>query len=118
MPEGYYPIAEAILYLATAPKSNSAGAIFKAMEQIRQEGSGSVPIHLMDANRDAKGLGHGQGYLFPHDFKDHYVPQQYLPDGVAGEYYSPSEQGYEKKIKDWMTYLRSQNPKKGGQAAN
>ena len=111
MPEGYYPIGEAILYLATAPKSNSVGAIFKAMEQINEEGTGAVPIHLMDSNRDAKGLGHGQGYKYPHNFPNHYTKQQYLPAGVTGDYYQPSEQGYEKKIKDWMSFLRNSSGK-------
>ncbi|HOG21213.1 MAG TPA: AAA family ATPase [Flexilinea sp.] len=106
MPEGYYPIGEAILYLATAPKSNSVGAIFKAMDHINEQGTGQVPLPLMDASRDAKGLGHGQGYLYPHEFPNHYVKQQYLPDGVKTDFYHPGEQGYEKKIKEWMEYLK------------
>ncbi len=106
MPEGYYPIAEAVIYLATAPKSNSAGAIFKAMDQIKAEGTGAVPIHLMDSSRDAKGLGHGAGYKYPHSFPEHYVPQQYLPDSVSGGFYEPTEQGYEKEIKARMENLR------------
>src|SRR5512133_392412 len=64
MPEGIYPIVEATLFLATAPKSNSAGAFFKARESIETQGSGDVPIHLMDKNRDAKGFGHGKGYQY------------------------------------------------------
>src|SRR5512140_2073303 len=64
LPEGIYPIAEATLYLATAPKSNSAGAYFKAMKKIEQHGVGPVPIHLMDASRDAKGRGHREGYQY------------------------------------------------------
>lgn len=99
MPEGYYPISEAVIYLATAPKSNSTMAIFKAMDQIKEEGTGEVPIHLMDSNRDAKGLGHGTGYLYPHNFPEHHVLQQYLPDSVSGGFYEPTEQGYEKEIK-------------------
>jgi putative ATPase len=76
LPEGIYPIVEATLYLATAPKSNSAGAFFKVRELIESEGLGPVPTHLMDSNRDARGLGHGQGYLYPHGFPEHHVPQQ------------------------------------------
>ncbi|MDX9865796.1 MAG: AAA family ATPase [Anaerolineaceae bacterium] len=99
LPEGIYPIVEATLYLATAPKSNSAGAYFKVVEQIKQEGVGGVPNHLKDANRDAKGLGHGQGYKYPHAFEGHHVAQQYLPDYLQGEYfYKPSQEGYEKMI--------------------
>jgi putative ATPase len=99
LPEGIYPIAEATLYLATAPKSNSAGAIFKAQEYIDQHGLGNVPIHLMDDNRDAKGLGHGKGYLYPHNFPGHHTAQQYLPDDVVGtQFYAPSGEGYEKRI--------------------
>jgi putative ATPase len=74
MPEGIYPIAEATLYLATAPKSNSTGAYFKAAAKRSQHGAGPVPIHLMDSSRDAKGLGHGQGYQYPHSFPGHFHP--------------------------------------------
>jgi putative ATPase len=99
MPEGIYPIVEATLYLATAPKSNSAGAFFEVRKQIEENGIGAVPTHLMDANRDAKGFGHGKGYQYPHMFPDHFTPQQYLPTELLGkEFYKPSEQGYEKSI--------------------
>ena len=99
MPEGIYPIAEATLYLATAPKSNSAGAVFRAQKWIEEHGLGAVPTHLMDGNRDSKGLGHGQGYQYPHNFPGHFVAQQYLPPEVQGNiFYKPSEQGYEKQI--------------------
>ena len=105
MPEGYYPIAEAILYVATAPKSNSTMAIFDAMNRIQQDGAGAVPVHLMDPSRDAKGFGHGAGYRYPHDFPNHYVEQQYLPSGVAGGFYRPGQLGYEKKIREWIEGL-------------
>ncbi len=96
MPEGIYPIVEATLYLATAPKSNSAGAYFSARAEIEQNGTGPVPVHLMDSNRDAKGFGHGQGYQYPHVFPEHFTPQQYLPDNLLGQhFYEPSDQGYE-----------------------
>lgn len=99
LPEGVYPIAEATLYLATAPKSNSAGAYFKALETIEKEGTGPVPIHLMDANRDAKGLGHGAGYKYPHSFPGHFTEQLYLPVEKAGTvFYQPSDQGFEQQI--------------------
>jgi putative ATPase len=99
LPEGVYPIVEATLYLATAPKSNSAGAYFQALEQVQQQGAGPVPIHLMDANRDAVGLGHGQGYQYPHNFPGHFLPQQYLPTALLGtHFYKPSDQGYEAQV--------------------
>jgi putative ATPase len=107
MPEGIYPITEATLYLATAPKSNSTGAIFKAQELIKEQGVGPVPIHLMDANRDAKGLGHGQGYRYPHNFSEHFTPQQYLPKDLMGTtFYQPSDQGYEREINQRLEHWR------------
>ena len=99
LPEGIYPIALATLYLATAPKSNSVGAIFAAQERINQEGDLPVPIHLMDSNRDASGLGHGEGYDYPHSHNGHFTPQQYLPAGLEDvTFYQPSDSGYEAEI--------------------
>jgi len=107
LPEGIYPIAEATLYLATAPKSNSAGAYYKAAADIEQHGAGPVPVHLMDASRDAKGFGHGQGYQYPHSFPGHFIPQQYLPSNLLGTvFYEPSDQGYEARIAERMARLR------------
>jgi putative ATPase len=99
LPEGVYPLVEATLYLATAPKSNSAGAYFKAMQKLEQEGQTSVPRHLMDTNRDAQALGHGKDYVYPHEFEGHFTPQQYLPKRLLGTYfYKPSEEGYEAQV--------------------
>jgi putative ATPase len=99
LPEGIYPIVHATLYLATAPKSNSAGAYFKAYQKIEADGSVDVPGALKDASRDAKALGHGKGYEYPHSQPDHFVGQQYLPDDVMGTYfYTPSDQGYEQQV--------------------
>ncbi len=113
MPEGWYPIAQAVIYLATAPKSNSVGAFWEVQQEINQKGAGRVPIHLMDGNRDARGLGHGQGYLYPHSFDDHWVDQQYLPDELLGrEFYQPSDQGYEGKIAERLRSLRSKKSQK------
>lgn len=96
LPEGIYPIVETTLYLATAPKSNSAGAYFKAMKKIEDEGQVSVPRHLMDGNRDADAMGHGKDYAYPHEFEGHFTPQQYLPKRLLGTYfYTPSQEGYE-----------------------
>ncbi len=99
LPEGVYPIVEATLYLATAPKSNSAGAYFKAMQKLEAEGQASVPRHLMDGNRDAEALGHGKDYVYPHEFDGHFVPQQYLPRRLLGTYFfRPSGEGYEAQV--------------------
>lgn len=107
LPEGVYPIVEATLYLATAPKSNSTSAYFTALDSIETEGAGGVPTHLMDANRDGKGLGHGKGYQYPHQFPGHFIPQQYLPDDIKGKvFYNPSDQGYEAGISDRLKRWR------------
>jgi putative ATPase len=107
LPEGIYPIVEATLYLATAPKSNSAGAYFKAFQLIEAEGKVDVPQHLQDATRDARALGHGKGYQYPHEGPDHYLPQQYLPRAILGTYfYRPSEQGYEAEVADRLQRWR------------
>ncbi len=112
MPEGIYPIVEATLYLATAPKSNSAGAFFKARETIETNGSGEVPVHLMDANRDGKGFGHGKGYQYPHLFEGHFTPQQYLPAKLIGtRFFEPSDQGYEEKMGRWLEKWRQAQEK-------
>lgn len=112
MPEGIYPIVEATLYLATAPKSNSAGAFFAVRENIEQNGAGAVPIHLMDNNRDAKGFGHGKGYQYPHVFPEHFIPQQYLPTSLLGTYfYNPSDQGYETQAAERLVKWRAAQAK-------
>jgi putative ATPase len=99
LPEGVYPIVEATLYLATAPKSNTATHYFKAFQLIEEEGKVNVPNHLKDDNRDAVALGHGKGYKYPHEHPDHFTPQQYLPRDVLGTYfYNPSDQGYETTV--------------------
>ena len=113
LPEGIYPIVEATLYLATAPKSNSTSAYFKVRQIIEEEGMGQVPTHLMDSNRDAKGFGHGQGYQYPHAFPEHFVAQQYLPDGYTGQiFYQPSDQGYEAQIMDRLEKWRKEQLEK------
>jgi putative ATPase len=99
LPEGVYPIVEATLYLATAPKSNSAGAYFKAMERIEREGVVSVPKHLQDGNRDATATGQGKDYVYPHEHEGHFTPQQYLPKKLLGTYfYKPSSEGFEVQV--------------------
>jgi len=96
MPEGRYPLAQAALYLATAPKSNSTMAFFDALATVEKEREGDVPNALRDGSRDKKGFGHGAGYLYPHAYRDHWVAQQYLPTSLQGQvFYQPSDQGYE-----------------------
>ena len=108
LPEGVYPIVEATLYLATAPKSNTATAYFKAYQKVEAEGKVDVPRHLQDSNRDAKGLGHGAGYVYPHERPSHHVGQQYLPTALLGTYfYSPSEEGYEAQVKERLARWRA-----------
>ena len=100
LPEGRFPLAQAALYLATAPKSNSVFAFFDALGVIENEREGDVPSHLKDANRDAKQFGHGEGYLYPHAYRDHWVAQQYLPIHMQGKvFYEPGELGYEHGIR-------------------
>ncbi len=99
LPEGRFPLAQAALYLATAPKSNSVFAFFDALQTIEQERDGDVPNHLKDASRDAEGFGHGAGYLYPHAYRDHWVAQQYLPTHLQGKvFYEPGTLGYEAGI--------------------
>ena len=109
MPEGQIILAEAVTYVASAPKSNAAClGIFKAMEAVRSQKTPPVPVHLQDKHyKGAEKLGHGLGYKYAHDYPNHYVKQQYLPDGMENErFYLPTENGYEKKIREHMDRLR------------
>ncbi len=99
LPEGRFHLTHAALYLATSEKSNSTLAFFDALKEVEQQAQDEVPNHLKDGNRDAKGFGHGEGYLYPHAYQNHWVAQQYLPGGLQGKvFYQPSDQGYEKTI--------------------
>ena len=107
MPEGAFQLAEAALYLATCPKSNSALSFFDAMRAVESEQEADVPVHLKDGNRDTEGFGHGKGYLYPHAYRDHWVAQQYLPASLQGKlFYEPGGQGYEKQIRDEVARQR------------
>ncbi len=107
LPEGRYHLAHAALYLATVPKSNSTLGFFDALAEVERQGSQDVPNHLKDANRDAKAFGHGQGYLYPHAYRDHWVAQQYLPAGLQGKIsYHPSTQGYEQQVQTQVARRR------------
>ena len=99
LPEGQFHLAQAALYLATAPKSNSALGYFDALKAVESEKADDVPAHLKDSSRDKKGFGHGEGYLYPHAYKDHWVAQQYLPENLRGKiFYKPGSRGYEESI--------------------
>lgn len=103
MPEGRIPLAQAAVYIATAPKSNAAYVgIDKALEDIRAKEIGKVPIHLRDGSYPgAKNLGNGIGYKYPHDYEGAFISQEYLPKELLGKkYYEPTENGYEKEIKN------------------
>src|SRR3989441_3740138 len=107
LPEGRFPLAQAALYLATAPKSNSVFAFFDALRIVEQEREGEVPTHLKDASRDAEGFGHGAGYLYPHAYRDHWVAQQYLPTHLQGKvFYEPGGLGYEQSIRQQVVRRR------------
>ncbi len=100
LPEGLYPLSQAILYLATAPKSNSTMGIFEALQTVETARESEVPVPLKDGNRDAQAFGHGKGYLYPHAFTGHWVRQQYLPVGLEGKvFYEPGRLGYEARIR-------------------
>ena len=109
MPEAQTILSQAAAYVASAPKSNAAClAISRAMEIVRTTKTAPVPVHLQDSHyRGAKKLGHGQGYLYAHDYPNHYVRQQYLPDGLTDvKFYEPTEYGYEKQIKAHLKFLK------------
>jgi putative ATPase len=107
MPEGRFHLAEACIYLATALKSNTTLALFDAIAAVEREREEEVPGHLKDASRDAQDLGHGQGYLYPHAYRDHWVAQQYLPESLQGRvFYQPTEQGYEARIREEVARRR------------
>jgi len=102
LPEGKYPLAQATLYLATAPKSGSAKDYFKAAKVVREQGALPVPMHLRNAATPLmKKLGYGQGYKNPHRYAGDFVAEQYLPDALQGStFYDPGDQGYEKMVQD------------------
>ena len=109
MPEARITLAQAVTYIATAPKSNAAYlAVDEAIQTVRQTGNLPIPAHLQDAHYKSAGkLGHGIGYKYAHDYKDHYVRQQYLPYELNGkEFYSPTGNGYEQRIKEHMKWLK------------
>lgn len=114
LPEARILLAQAVTYVASAPKSNAAYlAVDKALETVRNHKIGEVPNHLKDSHyKVAAKLGHGIGYQYAHDYPDHYVKQQYLPDELQGmRFYEPTANGYEKRIKDYLMYVRNRENK-------
>ena len=109
MPEAQIILSQAASYVACAPKSNSAcNAVFEAMQEVERTGNLAIPTHLQDAHyKGAAKMGRGTGYKYAHDYPNHYVEQQYLPYELNGkEFYRPSGNGYEVKIKEHMERIR------------
>jgi len=114
MPEAQIILSQAVAYVASAPKSNAAcNAIFQAAAVVEETGNLPIPTHLQDAHyKGAAKLGHGTGYKYAHDYPNHYVEQQYLPYELSGrEFYSPTGNGYEVKIKEHMKRIREEAKK-------
>ena len=110
MPEAQIILSQAAVYVACAPKSNAAcNAVFDAMAVVEATGNLPIPTHLQDAHyKDAVKLGHGVGYKYAHDYPNHYVKQQYLPYELSGrEFYKPTGNGYEAKIKEHMKRIKA-----------
>lgn len=118
LPEAQLNLAQAVTYMACAPKSNASYIGFnRAMKDVIEKKTGPVPIHLRDASyKGAKNFGHGKGYKYPHDFDGNWVNQDYLPEEIKDSiYYEPSENGRELKFKEKLNRLReikNRNPKK------
>ena len=111
MPEAQIILAQAVTYVASAPKSNSAVcAISDAMAAVRDTMTAPIPVHLQDAHyKSSQKLGHGVGYKYAHDYPNHYVKQQYLPSEIEGEhFYELSDMGYEKKLKEHMKKIHEE----------
>lgn len=111
MPEAQIILAQAVTYVASAPKSNSAvNAISGAMETVKNTMTAPVPSHLQDAHyKSSSKLGHGIGYKYAHDYPNHYVEQQYLPDGLTDrKFYRPSENGYEQQIREYFHKIKGE----------
>ena len=112
LPECQFALTQAVLHLSMAPKSNSTMGYFEALRAVDMGEDDEVPDHLKDPSRDKKGLGHGKGYKYPHAFREHWVSQQYLPSGLQGRsFYTPGEEGYEKRLKERLEWLRTEQRK-------
>jgi putative ATPase len=115
LPEGLLPMTQAVLYCASAPKTNTAVTAYaNAKADVDKHGALPVPAHLRNAaTKLGKDLGWGKDYQYPHDFKGNYVREEYLPEAIRGHrYYQPSESGREKAIKERLEALRAPQEKK------
>ena len=115
MPESQIILAQAVTYMASAPKSNAAyEAIAKAMTCVKETKTPPIPTHLQDTHYKSAGkLGHGVGYKYAHAYPNHYVKQQYLPDGLEDEsFYEPSDNGYEATIKEYFRKIKGESEEK------
>lgn len=111
MPEARIPLAQAAIYVASAPKSNAAyNAINSALSWVEHHKTEPIPSYLQDASyKGAKKFGHGIGYQYAHNFENHWVKQQYLPDGVADQvFYHGGDLGYEAIMKQWLKDLKKE----------
>jgi putative ATPase len=115
MPEGQYHLAMATLYLATAPKSNSVGAYWKALEEIKEHGAGPIPLYLRDKGDVFRGalrehyertIGEHEGYKYPHAYREGWVEQRYLPEGIDVEWFKPKGRGYEQEIIERLNQMK------------
>lgn len=120
MPEGQYHLAMATLYLATAPKSNSAGSYWKALAEIEEHGAGPVPIYLRDKSDVFRGrlrehyrrtMGEHEEYKYPHAYPEGWVEQRYLPEGIEGGWFQPKGHGYEREIMERLERWRRRRDK-------
>ena len=117
MPEGQYHLAMATLYLATAPKSNAVGAYWKALEEVKEQGTGSIPLYLRDKGDVFRGalrkhyrqtMGEHEGYKYPHAYPEGWVKQRYLPEGVDADWFKPKGHGYEQEIIKRLKEMKQQ----------
>jgi putative ATPase len=116
LPEGNLALAQAAVYLATAPKSNALYTAFQGVQKdVREKENMPVPLHIRNAPTSLmRDLGYGKGYKYPHDYSEHFVEEEYLPENLKGRiYYSPSDQGFEREIKKRLDYWRKKKSEKG-----
>jgi putative ATPase len=114
-PEGDLALAQAAVYLATAPKSNSLYTAYQAVQKdVRELQDMPVPLHIRNAPTSLmKDLGYGKDYKYPHDFQDHFVEEEYLPENLKGRtYYEPGDFGFEREIKKRLDYWRKKKSEK------
>ena len=115
LPEGKIPLAQAVTYLASAPKSNASyKAMLAAAQDVEAHGALAVPMHLRNAPTGLmKNLGYGKDYQYAHNYEEHIVDQQHLPNELADRsYYTPSESGYERQIKERLKYWEEKKKQK------